>query len=1014
MTPFPLEYIVRVAICVLLIAFGNGNGGVYAQTSNFFFEHLTSEHGLSSNKVEAVLQDSVGFYWIATQNGLNRYDGTSFKVYRHHSTDSLSLTHNHCTALAAGPGGDIMVATYYGLSRFDKSKGNFQQIYLPHPSRNREIANRIANICTDKDGNVWMSGHGFWKYDLNQDSVFYVPLPKTGQSKSDQGLVAHIEYDSIHHGIWLSSSYNLYFYDILTQQFYYDEFNPKQWNVFAHADDTELAIDNKNRLWFLDRNTQLGYFDLVNNIVGYTGRTASSGLRSIHTDNKNRVWLCYWIVRTEIYDPESRSLDSSFFVIHHPRSIINEITRSIYIDAQQNYWISSADGISIYNEGDQYYKMYRINLGGSGVINNQLKITAIAQTEPGEMWIGANNGLYKYKLKEGNLMPVNIGISPVYIFSLLADDNKLWIDTDFNVIALDLGTEKVVEDIHIGQRAFLRKGSTDDIWIGCWNRGLYHYQLKTKKLEKLEDSGLGPNSLLPAGLISGYLDQNALWIGYNGGAGFSRYEIDKNTFTHFHPLQHDSTHVVSRTITEITRGNDSTMWLGTYGNGVVLFNTKVESYKHIRQEHGLNSNFVNSILRDEDANIWISTADGLNYYNSRQGTLNQVDPELVFTDNEFVANAIHGLDGKLYFFCKNEIVEITPDAYHPEQNAPRIVISGFSIFDEEYPGFSNNAPIKLSYRENFFSFEYSLIRTHPLREVTYAYILRGFDNDWNIGTKNYASYTNVPAGNYEFMVKATNHDGQWTNVLVNIPIHITPPFWRTWWFIVLCSIAVIGGILALYLYRIGQIRRVYSIKAKISQDLHDDVGSSLSSIHIYSTVAERALDSSPEKVREVVQQIKQNSRQVMESMGDIVWSIQTEGYGKGSLANRVRNYSTDLLSQKNIECTYHIDPRVDRKLQQPESRKNILLIIKEALNNIAKYSEASQAEVTVATDRSDILITIADNGKGFDPDLVSRGNGLNNMEQRTRSLGGSFHIRSSPGGGTSIQSRIPISRIRKT
>ncbi|HLF62863.1 MAG TPA: ATP-binding protein, partial [Saprospiraceae bacterium] len=146
---------------------------------------------------------------------------------------------------------------------------------------------------------------------------------------------------------------------------------------------------------------------------------------------------------------------------------------------------------------------------------------------------------------------------------------------------------------------------------------------------------------------------------------------------------------------------------------------------------------------------------------------------------------------------------------------------------------------------------------------------------------------------------------------------------------------------------------------------------------------------------------------------DIIWSINTEGHHRESIADRIRNYSTDLLSQKNIACSYNIDQQVDRKLRQPESRKNILLIIKEALNNIAKYSEASQAEVIISIDGAHIVITITDNGKGFDPNVVSRGNGLSNMSQRTHLLGGNFHIRSSAGGGTCIQSRIPLSRIRK-
>ncbi len=147
------------------------DGTCMAQSSNQIFEHLTTEDGLSSNKVEAVIQDREGFYWIATQNGLNRFDGTYFKIYRHNSGDSSSLTHNNCTDLAEDKNGDIWVATYKGVSRFVKSKGTFQPVYLHHPTKNFELTNRIYSIAVDNEGNVWIGGGGLWKYDTKTDKV---------------------------------------------------------------------------------------------------------------------------------------------------------------------------------------------------------------------------------------------------------------------------------------------------------------------------------------------------------------------------------------------------------------------------------------------------------------------------------------------------------------------------------------------------------------------------------------------------------------------------------------------------------------------------------------------------------------------------------------------------------------------------------------------------------------------------------------------------------------------------
>jgi len=275
----------------------------------------------------------------------------------------------------------------------------------------------------------------------------------------------------------------------------------------------------------------------------------------------------------------------------------------------------------------------------------------------------------------------------------------------------------------------------------------------------------------------------------------------------------------------------------------------------------------------------------------------------------------------------------------------------------------------------------------------------------------HASYTNVPEGNYQFMVKATNDEGKWSDVLLNLAIHIRPPFWHTWWFVALCLTALIFGIYALYQNRIRQVKKIFSVRTKISQDLHDDIGGSLSSINIYSSVAENEVNDNPEKAKEFLQQINLSSRQVMDNISDIVWSNKEDQKDETSLSGRIKNYGYDLLAQKNIECKYVIDAQAEKKISKPEARRSILLIIKEAINNMAKYSEASHAEVHVSVNGSHLLIDISDDGSGFDTNTNRTGNGLQHMKQRTDSLGGSFIIHSLPGVGTKIHCRIPLPNI---
>jgi len=202
-----------------------------------------------------------------------------------------------------------------------------------------------------------------------------------------------------------------------------------------------------------------------------------------------------------------------------------------------------------------------------------------------------------------------------------------------------------------------------------------------------------------------------------------------------------------------------------------------------------------------------------------------------------------------------------------------------------------------------------------------------------------------------------------------------------------------------------------AVRTKISQDLHDDVGASLSSIHIYSSVAGKAMHDNPSKAKEILEKISESTREVMDNISDIVWAMHPVEKDDKSFAGRIKNYGTDLLSQRNIECKYNIDQQAERKLIKPEARKNILLIVKEALNNISKYSEASQAEINISINKTHLHISITDNGKGFDPDKRINGKGLQNMKQRAILMGGNMTNTSSPGKGTTIQCDIPLAII---
>ena len=249
--------------------------------------------------------------------------------------------------------------------------------------------------------------------------------------------------------------------------------------------------------------------------------------------------------------------------------------------------------------------------------------------------------------------------------------------------------------------------------------------------------------------------------------------------------------------------------------------------------------------------------------------------------------------------------------------------------------------------------------------------------------------------------------------MITLPLIIHPPFWRTWWFIVLVVLSVTAAVYGLYLYRIQQLKKMMAVRAKISRDLHDEVGSVLSSIHVYSSVAKKAMEKNTQVTRDALQVIHDNSRQVMENMSDIVWAINSTDEGGLSLEKKIKNYGFELLTPQNIVTRYVIDAHAEQLLQNMEARKNVLLIAKEAMNNIARYSKATEVAVNLKLVNQHLELTIVDNGIGFDAASGKTGNGLSNMKKRTEVLGGKFSLVSAEAGGTAITCEIPIASIRE-
>ena len=278
--------------------------------------------------------------------------------------------------------------------------------------------------------------------------------------------------------------------------------------------------------------------------------------------------------------------------------------------------------------------------------------------------------------------------------------------------------------------------------------------------------------------------------------------------------------------------------------------------------------------------------------------------------------------------------------------------------------------------------------------------MEGFNDKWiDVGSRGYASFTNLDPGKYVFHVKASNNDRVWNETGSSITLIITPPFWKTWWFIFLCIISAAYVLYLFYRNRINQLLQLQNIRNKIASDLHDDVGSTLSSIALFSEVAQHQ----SKDVLPMLQSINESSRKMLDAMADIVWTINPENDNFEKIILRMKSFAYELLGAKKIDFEFEADDNVSTLKLPMDVRKNLYLIFKEATNNMVKYAEADKASFSISGNKEKLTMFIRDNGKGFDLSKNSQGNGLKNMKRRATEIGGNLLIESETGIGTTIQ-----------
>jgi len=506
-----------------------------------------------------------------------------------------------------------------------------------------------------------------------------------------------------------------------------------------------------------------------------------------------------------------------------------------------------------------------------------------------------------------------------------------------------------------------------------------------------------------------------IWMGTTNGLYV--YNQATQTLDHFIHASDNDQSISDDEIRSIWVSPDGDVWIGTNSGGLNLYNDVSRTFTAFTTENGLPNNSIYTILEDHNGFLWLGTNGGLCRFNKTDYSVRNYTPRDGIQNYEFNTNAVSVTPGGIFCFGGRTGLNIFhPDSMNITFKPPKAVITKFKIFDKEFP--VTDTVMHLPYYENAFTFDFAVLNYYRSGDNQYAYMMEGADKDWiPSGNRTYTSYNNLTPGTYTFKVRAANYTGAWNDNAASMSFIIHPAWYNTWLFRVFIVLLLVTGAYAFYRYRLSELLKLQAIRNRIASDLHDEIGSTLSSISLSSTIIQSRLKGNQPEVDKLLKQVSTNTDKMMEALSDIVWAINTRNDRFDNVVNRMRAFAIEILEPANIDFQMNVADDITGIHLDMQQRKNLYLIFKEAVNNISKYANGKNVRMDIRLQGSKILfLRISDDGKGFDvpvhgtEEISLSGNGIRNMKKRAEELGGEITIDSDHGEGTTVQLRFPVSK----
>ena len=1052
--PSPLRLLALALLCGPLLR--AQSPAVTVDSAFLDFDVVGVEQGLGAGLVFDLAQDSLGYLWLGTRTGLCRYDGYTIRTFSKADGAAEGLTDNNVNRVYRDRRNLLWIDTELGGSRvFDPFRETWHRLSF----------SLGAHLGADGRGNLWFHGpDSTWRFvpataigaalrgDMPwaalSDTAATRMFPGAPLPRSSRLLAAGRD------GLWVGALDSVHALRFNAEGTALERAGawPLRHPQWLERQPAVGATDGRRMYWANAREMLVCGTDPVRleARVPWPGSGIDRVLLDAELDQTGRFWLSgrYHVYR---YAHPSRRLEYVFG--SDPASARDQSqpfshSYRILRDAHGNLWFATP-GFGAYkrralNDHFRYWgndhkgpSIQRLCVDGDGhpvAWNVMTNARFKGLDDPVEPFLPPRR--HAWMLEQihhaSDFWTNERGETVIYGVARIGERQRHFrLDRAGRLLESWSWADSVTHPSRLSRYLFDEGASawsvTPDDFLRVDTREVRLYRWDTTGTGPFEVHARDfPDSEAPIRYLhaSARTPDGSIWLAYLHG-GLIRFRRGDRSWRRYAPdgdVLLPSTQVIS--LLPDPGQPDRALWIGTY-DGLFRLDLSTDRLERFDRSTGLPDDVIYGILPDRSGHLWLSTNHGLCRFTPGTGKVRAFTREDGLQHDEFNRrSAARGPGGLLYFGGIGGVTWFDPEAFNQPVPPARLVIHDLRLFrppSEARPGQTPSgadaplhglAHLALHQRDRIVGFGFSRLDLSRPEATRYRYRLTGFQDAWiDLGPRHEVTFTNLPPGRYTLEVQGMDPNGDWDPATARLSLGVTPYWYNSTAFRSAVLLLIVLGVVALFRYRQRQIERLHGLRDRISRDLHDEIGSTLSSIALFSTVARRKLDADPAQVATLLNRMEGSTQSVMESMNDIVWAIRSDQDRIHHVVQRMRAFLAEIAEARDWTFTFTEDPDIAELELSMVQRRNLYLIFKEAVHNAVKYSGGSHLEVALTRERPGLLLRVRDDGRGFDPDAAEAasslgGNGLPNMRLRAGELDGTLVVDSAPGSGTTVTLRF--------